>query len=187
VDDLTAMMLADGEQFPAAASHAAACTFCAGRIAALRAEAAILAGALALDGEELAFLREAQVPARVEAWAAVPFGRPLAKRWETPGLLLATLAVVAAGATGWQIATSMLAAGAEVAGGAGGTALLAALVAGWALDLVRLLWQGAITVSALPVVESPTLPLLVMAAILWIALAIAPRLAPTRTASAATV
>ncbi len=182
MDELAAMLLADGQPLPAAADHVATCPLCAGRIAALRAEAAMFASALALDAEELAFLQAAQVPARVAAWSAVPFGRPLAKRWETPGLFLATLAVVAAGAVGWQVATSTLAASVAVAGGAGGTALVANLLAGLMLDLVRLLWQAAPTVTTLPAIDSPALPMLALAVMLWLVLALAPRPAPVRSA-----
>jgi hypothetical protein len=181
LDDLVAMTLADGEALPGAAAHAAGCAFCAGRVAAFRVEAATLSRLVALDADELAFLEAAQLPTRMVAWAAAPpFARPFAQRWETPGLLLATLVVAAAGALGWQTATSLLASVMETARAAGASAVIANLVAGWAVALIQLLWQGVIAIGDLPAIDTPALPLLALAAIMWLTLGLAPRLTPAR-------
>jgi hypothetical protein len=68
----------------------------------------------------------------------------------------------------------------ETARQAGLTALVANVAAGWAVALVQWLWQATMAIAELPGIDTPALPLLALAAMLWLALGLAPRLTPAR-------
>ena len=186
LDDVAAMMLADGERLPDAAAHVSACPACAARVAAFRSEADALAGSLALDPDETAFLQAAALPARVAAWAPLPMaGRAaLARRWESPATMAAVVALAATGTFGWQLGSTLLAAGLDTASRAGATAVAADLAMGWIIALARLAWAALDAIARLPLIDSPALPLLALTASLWVLLVLMPRPAAAQTAAA---
>ncbi len=186
LDDLTAMMLADGERLASPAAHAASCRVCAARIADFRAEAGALARAFALDVEEAALLAASRLPARLAAWNGAVSGRlALAQRWETPAVLIAAIAVAATGTLGWQLTSSLMATGLDTASRAGATAVLANALMGWLIAFAQFAWSAIDTVTQLPAIDSPALPLLAITAVLWALLVLIPRPAPAaRTATA---
>jgi hypothetical protein len=172
LDELAAMLLADGEAQPQAERHVAGCAACAARVAAFRAEAGALATSFALDLEEATFV-ETLLPRRAALWVPAPPRRAGAGNL-APATLLASTLILAA-AIGWQAATGLLVAAYDAASRAGATALVADTVMGWAIEGARAGWAALDALSDAPLIASPAVPLLALAALLWAALVLMPR------------
>jgi hypothetical protein len=183
LDDLTAMRLADGEPIPeGTAAHVADCLACRGRVATFRADGVALASALALDESDLAFLFRAQLPVQAAVLAAAPRLAPSGEvllsdgsvARDTPATLAAILAVSAAGYAGWVAAGSVLAPWFGAARQLGLTSMAAQFVASILFDFALALWRGFQMLAGQPWIESPTLPVLVLALLTWAAVAFLP-------------
>ncbi|MGH2353390.1 MAG: hypothetical protein ACRDI2_06015 [Chloroflexota bacterium] len=188
LDELTAMLIADGEPVAAPlADHATTCAICAALVAAFRVEGSALASTFALDDDELGRLRQAGVPGQV---AAVTGGRaqylfqPLQQ--DTPASLLAMLIVAIAGYVGWLFAPPVLLAGFELARRSGAATIAAQVVTGWVLTMLWSLWNVFRAVEQLRVLDAPALPMLALAVLTWVAIWLMPqRLAGPQTAPVA--
>ena len=168
LDDLAAMLLADGEVVaPATAAHAAACEVCGARVAAFRAEAATLSASLALDEDELAFLLRAQVPQAVATLVSGAAAPPVAR--DSPASLLAMLALAAAGYAGWLLAQPLVDGVIEAGRRAGLTSLAAQALAAWFIAAAQVVWAAVEAGQGWLVVDSPHLPMLALALVAWVA------------------
>lgn len=176
LDDLEAMLLADGEPHPTVwDTHVAACDACARVVAALRGDSQFLRDSLALDQQDLRFLASAALPARVadQAMLASQEEQPLSL-W---GALFTVLLGTGAGYAGWIIAAPLLAAGFEAARWSGATALLARVVAGWAIWLVQQTWLFLMHDGTLATVNALAVPALAVVAMAGLVALAAPRAA----------
>jgi hypothetical protein len=173
IDELTAMLLADGEPVPApAAAHAAACAPCTARVAAFRAEAGRLVAGFALDDGEATFLRRAALPQRVAALADAEGARVRRAPREGVAALAVFVAAALAGSFGWLATAPLVRDGYEIARRLGATALVAQVVSGWAIAGARAAWDVLAVAGRAPLLGEPAIPLLALALLTWLALAI---------------
>src|SRR5262245_40291462 len=173
LDDLEAMLLADGQPVdPPVARHAAACGHCTALIAAFRSEGAALIASLALDASELAFLTAAGLPGQV----ATKIARARATGADSPATLLAMLITALAGYGGWLLAQPLLATGVDVAERSGAVNVATRLATEWAVGLLLAFWATVDAVSTFPLVDNPALPLALVALLAWLAIWLAPHL-----------
>ncbi|HEX2033410.1 MAG TPA: hypothetical protein VHS99_04430 [Chloroflexota bacterium] len=176
LDDVTAMRLADGERVaPPAASHATRCVLCASLVAAFRVESQALASAFSLDDAELRFLSQAQVPAQV---ASVASGRAqfsfLHVPRDTPASLLPILLVATGGYIVWWFAQPLLATALSLARRSGVTDVAVQYVTSQAFNLLWFLWSAFLAIGEVQLLHQPTVPLLVIAVLTWLAMWLMP-------------
>jgi hypothetical protein len=176
LDELEAMLLADGMPVPAdAAQHAATCAACAAQVSLLRTEADALHRALALDEEEHAFLFQSRLPERVAALArTAPAWDEADVRWGTAPFGFALIALLA-GYVGWLAAAPLLGSGLDLARRSGVTTLIVQRLLDALIWLVQSLWSAVALAAQTPLVGSPALSALGMAVVAWLAIWLLPR------------
>jgi len=183
LDELEAMLLADGQPVDAPlARHAAACGHCTDLIAAFRSEGAALIATLALDASELAFLTAAGLPGQV---ASKIVRARAAGAADSPATLLAMLITALAAYGGWLLAQPIMATGLDVAERSGAVNVATRLATEWFVGLFLAFWAALDAVASLPLMDNPALPLALVALLAWLAIWLPSRLpvaAPQRAA-----
>ncbi|HEX2516206.1 MAG TPA: hypothetical protein VH257_15970 [Chloroflexota bacterium] len=175
LDELAAMLLADGQPVdPPAARHAASCGLCTALVSAFRNEGRSLTSALSLDEADLAFLAGAGLPARVCARAGrIPL---LEGQRDSPATLLALLLTALAGYGLWLLALPGFNDALSLAQRSGAVAVGTRMLTDWLIGLLIAFWGIFTAVDALPFLQNPALPLTLVALVAWLAIWLGPRL-----------
>jgi hypothetical protein len=175
LDDLAAMLLADGQPVdPPTARHAASCGLCTALVSAFRDEARSLTSALTLDEADLAFLSRAGLPALVCARARrIPL---LEGQRDSPATLLALLLTAVACYGVWLLALPLISDAFSVAERSGAVAVGTRILTDWLIGLLITFWGIFTAADALRLLQNPALPLTLVALVAWLAIWLGPRL-----------